>query len=870
MHRSKYTILQIADIIAAEKSLKHEDDGIRYLIYDTRKINFPEQSLFFALKSNRDGHEFIKQAHNLGVRNFVIEANRVSIEAFEDANFLIVPSPLDSLQALAQHHRQQFNIPVIAITGSNGKTVVKEWLNQLLSPDFNIVRSPKSYNSQLGVALSLWQINAEHDLAIIEAGISKVGEMDRLREMIQPTVGVLTNIGPAHSEGFLNLEEKVSEKLKLFKQVEKLIYSPRYIPKSQHIPDHPALFTWDDGRDAISTPTNSVIEDSIIALDAKDSNEPEGGSAHLKKTAGLEKLDVNERTNNEHIDLNIVKKEKKGGLLNISGICRGEEIVIEIPFNDEAYIENAIICWSVLLSMDYSQEVIQKRMKALLSVEMRLELKNGINNCSIIDDSYSCDIASLVIALNFLQQQNQHKKRVLILSDIPGAANEGEAIYQNVSSLLNRNSIDRFIGIGMDIGRHSNLFATGSLFFNSTNDFIRALPTIDFRDETILLKGARAFSFEKVSKHLTLKIHDTSLEINLNALEHNLNYYKSKLDKQTKLMVMVKAFSYGSGSFEIANLLQFNHVDYLTVAYPDEGITLRIGGINLPIMVMSPDITSFETLIDNQLEPEIFTIDNLNYLIELLKARNIKDYPIHIKVETGMHRLGFETNNFDELLQILSSSKEVKVISIFSHLAASGAPEHDDFTREQISKLQVFSTSLKEVLPYQFLTHISNTAAIERWPEARFDMVRLGIGLYGVGSANERSSLETVATLKTSISQIKEVSSQDTIGYNRKGNLKNGGTIATVKIGYADGYNRRLGNGNGKMLIHGRLVPTVGDICMDMCMVDVTGLPVKAGDEVIVFGSKPRLESLAEALDTIPYEIMTGISQRVKRIYFYE
>lgn len=799
--------------------LKNENDFISYLIYDSRKINNPTHSLFFALKGNKDGHDFIDQVYNLGVRNFVVEENHIKLEKYPEANFLLVKNTLDSLQMLARYHREQFHFPVIAITGSNGKTVVKEWLNQLLAPDFNIVRSPKSYNSQLGVAISLWQISEENNLAIIEAGISKAGEMGRLQEMIQPTIGVLTNIGPAHNEGFSGNEEKIVEKLKLFKNTEKLIYSPKYISNPKIVPSKPELFTWSNG---------------------------------------------------EGNDLVVTREEANGELLKIFAKYRGQEMAIEIPFSDGASIENTIICWSVLLVMNYSQDVIQKRIKALLSVEMRLQLKNGINNCSIIDDSYSCDVASLIIALSFLQQQNQHKKRVLILSDIPGITKNKEATYRTVSSLIKTNLIDRFIGIGKDISSFSSLFVAGSLFFDSTDAFIQALPTIDFYDETILLKGARVFSFEKISKLLTLKTHDTSLEINLKALEHNLNYYKGKLDKQTKLMVMVKAFSYGSGSFEIANLLQFNRVDYLAVAYPDEGITLRMSGIKLPIMVMSPDILSFEAMIDNHLEPEIFTINHLNYLIKLLEARGITDYPIHIKVETGMHRLGFDQDTFDELLQTLSTNNTVKVASVFSHLAASGIAKHDSFTLEQILKLKVFSTTLKEILPYSFLTHISNTAAIERWPEARFDMVRLGIGLYGVGSVHEGLSLETVATLKTRVSQVKQIVKGDTIGYNRKGVLQNGGKIATVKIGYADGYNRRLGNGIGKMLINGNLVSTVGDICMDMCMLDVTDLPVKAGDEVIVFGDLPTIESLSISIDTIPYEIMTGISQRVKRIYFYE
>jgi len=818
MDRLTYTILDIATIITEHKLLRNEHDDIRYLIYDSRKINDPKHSLFFALKGNKDGHSFVDVVYSLGVRNFVVADGYIPERDYVDANFLFVDDTLVALQTLAKHHREQFDYPVIAITGSNGKTVVKEWLNQLLAIDFNIVRSPKSYNSQIGVALSLWQLSANNDLAIIEAGISKVGEMDRLREMIQPTLGILTNIGPAHSDGFRSIEEKIVEKLKLFKRVDELIYSPKYISGPGLISGTPQLFTW--GFD----------------------------------------VDTN---------LKVLRKELNGLLLRLYAEYKEEEISIDIPFNDEASIENAIICWSVMLSMNYSQDIIQKRMKALLSVEMRLELKSGINNCSIIDDSYSCDIASLTIALNFLQQQNQHKKRTLILSDIPGVEKDKTSIYETVALLLKSNLIDRFIGIGKDISGFSDLFSNAS-FYNTTEAFIKGLPNMDFHDETILLKGARSFYFERISKLLTLKTHDTSLEINLNALEYNLNYYKRKLENQTKIMVMVKAFSYGSGSFEIANLLQFNRIDYLAVAYPDEGIALRVSGIKLPIMVMSPDLLSFDAIIDNYVEPEIFSLDLLRSLIVLLEDRGIKEYPIHIKVETGMHRLGFDTEDFNELIEIVSTNNSIKVASVFSHLAASGSPKHDVFTRGQIAKLKTFTTELRKILPYSFLVHISNTAAIERWPEARFDMVRLGIGLYGIGSVNEGSLLETVATLRTSISQIKQIKKGETIGYNRNGILKDGGTIATVKIGYADGYSRRFGNGVGKLHVQGELVPTVGDICMDMCMVDVTDLPVNVGDEVIVFGKRLGIETLAASIGTIPYEIITGISQRVKRIYFYE
>src|SRR5690606_18229199 len=561
MQRSSYTILDIAHIIASDKFINQDGSHIKHLVHDTRKINDPEHSLFFALKGNKDGHYFITQAYKAGIRNFVIEANRMDVGVLEDANFLIVEDTLKALQLLAKHHRQRFDIPVIAITGSNGKTIVKEWLNQLLNADFNIVRSPKSYNSQIGVALSLWQINAAHTLAIIEAGISKPDEMERLREMIQPTIGILTNIGPAHDEGFTSRAEKLDEKLKLFREVQTLIYSPQYVVEPPPVIERQKSFTW-------------------------------GGEGE--------------------VDLQLLESAMTGDLLRIRARHQDQVTEIEIPFSDEASIENALTCWSLLLKMGYTQDIIRRRMKTLQPVEMRLELKNGINNCSVIDDSYSCDISSLIIALNFLQQQNQHKKRVLILSDIPGPEKDNAFIYQTVSSLVKSNAINRFIGIGPTLKQYSGLFSNEGLFFDSTADFISALPNLDFQNETILLKGARVFGFEKISKLLTLKTHDTSLEINLKALEYNLRYYKSKLDSHTKLMVMVKAFSYGSGSFEIANLLQFNQVDYLTVAYPDEGITLRMSGIKLPIMVMNPGLASFDALIDNNLEPEIFTIDNLN------------------------------------------------------------------------------------------------------------------------------------------------------------------------------------------------------------------------------------------------------------------
>jgi alanine racemase len=540
-----------------------------------------------------------------------------------------------------------------------------------------------------------------------------------------------------------------------------------------------------------------------------------------------------------------------------------------IPFTDQASIENAIICWASLLAMGYEPEEADKRLEKLIPVGMRLELKNGINNCSVIDDSYSLDLSSLAIALDFLKQQNQHQRRTLILSDIPGI--NSEAVYEQVRHLLENKSVDRLIAVGEHIGKYLSNYPIETEYFSSTSDLLEQFNTLKFQNETILLKGARSFEFERISLLLTQKVHETVLEINLNALENNLNHYKLELGGGTKIMAMVKAFSYGSGSFEIANLLEFNKVDYLAVAYADEGVALRNAGCSLPIMVMSPDAMSFETIIQHKLEPEIFSVRVLNQLMEVLDRKNLENYPIHLKLDTGMHRLGFMEDELDELLEILIDRKAVRVQSVFSHLVASEDPLHDEFTRYQIDLFVNLADKISHNLKYPFLRHIANTSGISRWPDSRFDMVRLGIGLYGIDSAYDtKSLLQTVTSLKTSISQIKSIPAGDTIGYGREGKMPQGGKIATVKIGYADGYCRGLGNGKGKMMVRGKVVPTIGKICMDMCMLDISGIEAAEGDEVIVFNDQIRVEDIARDLNTIPYEILTGISQRVKRIYYYE
>lgn len=819
MSQAPYSIEHIAEVLKAKAILPAPNAIIRKLLTDSRTVIDPEGSLFFAVQAQRNGHGFIKDAYQQGVRNFVI-AEAAYAASYPEANFILVADVLQALQALVVEHRQAHTPKVIGITGSNGKTIVKEWLYQLLAADFNIIRSPKSFNSQIGVPLSVWQLNTEHDLGIFEAGISTKGEMEALAEIISPTIGILTNIGEAHAEGFENKQEKLQEKLKLFSGVELFIYSPAYVA-GMAISELPGKerFSW-------STTGPADLQVSFI--------EPIEGKNYVR------------------------------------GIYQGKEIECLIPFSDKASVENGIICWATLLAIGYTPEEADQRLEKLTQVSMRLQLINGIENCSIIDDSYSADISSLAIALDFLNQQNQHPKKTLILSDIYETGKTNELLYTEIAALLAQKHIHRLIGIGPHISAFAPLFELESSFYESTQAFIAQLPAIHFANETILVKGARRFEFGRISKLLTQKIHDTVLEINLNALAANLQFYRSKLKPGVKSMAMVKAFSYGSGSFEIANLLQYHKVDYLAVAYADEGIALRKAGISLPIMVMSPEPSAFEAMVKHQLEPEIYNGSVLKSFLNFLSEHET-DYPIHLKMDTGMHRLGFEADDLPELLEVLKTTTKLKVVSIFTHLVASDNPEHDEFTQTQLDAFTALYHTVVAQLGYQPLKHALNTSGITRWANAQMDMVRIGIGLYGFDSAlPNNQGLETVAVLKTTVTQVKNLKAGETVGYSRKGILTDGGQIATVKIGYADGYNRKFGNGVGHMLVNGKLVPTVGSICMDMCMLNVTGLNVKTGDEVIVFNGQHSIVELAAQIDTIPYEILTNVSQRVKRIYFYE
>jgi alanine racemase len=821
MHSNQYTITEVKQIISAGGHIVKECT-ISALFTDSRRINNAAEGLFFALSGRRNGHEFVAEAYVAGVRNFVVE--RGPEFNLPEANFLIVADPLQALQALTAYHRSRFNLQVIGITGSNGKTIVKEWLYQLLVADKNIVRNPKSYNSQIGVPLSVWQINGRNDLGIFEAGISTIDEMDKLEAIIRPQIGILTHIGTAHDEGFADQRQKISEKLRLFKNSQELIYNYDQLVDFQADIAGKKTFTWSR---KFKQADLYVFSEAMIARNYYL-------RAHYKNT----------------------------------------EIECLIPFTDEASVENAIVCWATMLALGYTAAEADKRIERLAPVSMRLELKNGINNCSVIDDSYNSDLQSLEIALNFLSQQNQHQKKTLILSDIYQSGLQLEVLYGQVADLIGSKKVDKFIGVGEALSVHQCLFnITDQHFFKDTGAMLQHIKQLDFKDETILIKGSRSFEFERISRALAQKAHETVLEINLNTLLGNLNFYKSKINKGVKVMAMVKAFSYGSGTYEVANMLQYNKVDYLAVAYIDEGVALRQAGINLPVMVLNPEASAFDKLTEYKLEPVIYSFGLLDDFVSYALECNMLNYPVHIKVDTGMHRLGFENHEIEALCDMLEQNRYVRVQSVFSHLVASEATQHDEFTKTQIKRFEKAFKEIEKTLGYKVIKHLCNTAGIIRWPSAQYDMVRLGIGLYGVDSAvpASESGLQPIATLKTSIAQVKKIPAADTISYGRSGKLAKDGKIATVRIGYADGYLRAFGNGIGKMLVKGTLVPTVGNITMDMCMLDVSGLDVREGDEVIIFDEQhQRIEELAKQIGTIPYEILTNVSQRVKRVYFYE
>lgn len=831
-----YFLKDIATALQATLVQGHGDASIDTLLYDSRRIYNPATSLFFALKGlRRNGHQFIEELYEKGIRNFVI-SDRIILKNFPEADFLLVSDTLEALQHLATWHRNKFKLPVIGITGSNGKTIVKEWLYQLLQEDQIIIRSPKSFNSQIGVPLSVWSISQEHQLGIFEAGISRPGEMNNLAKIIQPTIGILTNIGEAHSEGFTSLTEKAIEKMKLFSRCNILVFcrdnTGQFNPELSHFVsyqrDHVSFYHW---------------------------------------------------SRNQSAWMNIRKVEKlHTGNTFVQGMNEGRPLQIEIPFSDDASIENAITCWCTMLALGYSNDVIAERMKQLTAVNMRLELKKGINGCTIINDSYSADVSSLEIALNFLAQNKTSEKKTAILSDFLQTSSPDKQLYSHILNSLQDHNVSRLIGIGERISNELAKYVPSSglgieiELYQDTNEFIRQFLSSHYNNETILIKGARVFEFEKIVQLLEQKAHQTVLEINLNAIVHNLKQYQQVLKQSTRVMAMVKAFAYGSGGAEIAGILQFHKVDYLGVAYADEGVELRKSGITLPIMVMNAERSGFELLVTQYLEPVVYSFDLLHELDRHLKQEGVQNYPVHIELETGMNRLGFAAADMDALIGFLNTTTSFRIQSIFTHLAASEDEKQDAFTEDQFLLFKKLTAELENGLGYPVLKHISNTAAIVRKPEMQLDMVRIGIGLYGVDPGRTGSvSLIPAATLKSTIAQIRRLKKGDTVSYNRRGQIKKDSIIATVRIGYADGFSRKLSNGAGKIWVRGKLAPVVGVVCMDMTMIDITDIPgVVEGDDVIIFGKELPIEDLASQAGTIPYEIMTSVSQRVKRVYFQE
>jgi alanine racemase len=811
------TIRNIVPIIKANWIGQNDVAIIDYISIDSRSLQNDENTLFFALSGpNHDGHQYIEELINKGTQYFVV--TRIPEDVKEKGNFLVVENTLEALQKFAAYYRSLFDFPIIGITGSNGKTIIKEWLNFLLSPDYNIIRSPKSYNSQVGVPLSILGIKEKHNLGIFEAGISTTNEMEKLQKIIQPTIGILSNIGSAHDEGFQSAAEKIKEKLKLFTSVKVLILNK---------------------NKSISAFVNPKIKTFSWCSDDKSAD-----------------VFITKKNSGELTELHITYKE--------------DTFPVIIPFQDQASVENAIHCMMVMLYFGYNQKVIQTRMAQLYPVEMRLKVKNGINNTTIIDDSYSSDFQSLKIALDFLENQKQHKKKSIILSDIFQSGLNNEELYSQVSQLIISNKINRVIGIGETISQYKNKFIN-CIAFKNIDDFITSFENLNFENETILIKGARDFHFEEIVSMLEEKTHETVLEINLNAISHNLNFYKSKLAPKTKMMVMVKAFGYGNGGFEIAKLLEHHKVDYLGVAFADEGISLKSAGITVPIMVLNPESTSFSALIQHQLEPEIYSIKGLKAFLKIAEQKKLKYFPIHIKLDTGMHRLGFEEENLTELIQTLKGNETVQIKSILSHMATSDDLKHDAFSKSQIALFEKLSSQLQTSLNIKPIRHILNTSGITNYPEAQYDMVRLGIGLYGISNDyEEQKELENVGTLKSIISQIRTIEKGESVGYGRRFIAEKETIIATIPIGYADGIRRAWGNGVGYVLINNKQAKIIGSVCMDMLMVDVTNIDCKEGQTVIVFGENPTVNFMTKQLNTIPYEILTSISQRVKRVFFRE
>ena len=849
-----YSIVKIATLIGARR-YGSTDATIGWLLTDSRSLCFPEQTLFFALRTKRnDGHKYIDDLYRRGVRNFVVE--QLPEGSYDGANFLKVPSPLAALQRLAERHRDEFDIPIVGITGSNGKTWVKEWLYQLLRTDRTVTRSPRSYNSQIGVPLSVWLLNENSRIGLFEAGISQPGEMLALRDIIQPTIGVFTSLGMAHQENFRSLDEKCMEKLQLFHDAKVIVYPS------------------DD----------DTVSRCVRRSDFK--------GERIGWSRFSEKAPMFVRTEGRHI----------------SYIYKDVEGSYEIPFIDEASIENSITCAAVALYLGLTPEQIAEHMASLEPIAMRLEVKEGQRGLTLINDSYNSDVNSLDIALDFMNRrpEQEGKCKTLILSDIYQSGESPQELYAEVSELMQKRGIDRFIGIGPEITAQAAKITVGhKWFFDDVEQFLQSSLLRSMHNEIVLLKGARAFGFERITEQLEQKVHETILEVDLNAVVNNLNHFRSLLRPETKMVCMIKADAYGAGAIEVAKTLQEHRVDYLAVATADEGAELRRAGITQNIIVMNPEMSSFKTLFDNDLEPEVYSFRIMDALIHAARAQGITGWPVHIKLDTGMHRLGFDagsaetTEEITKLIDCLKAQQAIIPRSVFSHFVGSDSDDFDKFSALQFERFDKASQQLQAAFSHKILRHIDNSAGIEHFPERQLDMVRLGIGLYGVEPLSEKlrvkskefataipspdgtaaanssvfthhSSLQPVSTLKTTILQIRNVAKDETVGYSRKGVLTRDSRIAAIPIGYADGLDRHLGNRHGYCIVNGQKAEYVGNICMDVALIDVTDIPCYEGDQVEIYGRQLPVSVLSDILGTIPYEVLTSVSNRVKRVYYQD
>ncbi len=821
------SIEKVAELIGAHRHGTRKAD-IGFLLTDSRSLCFPEETLFFALKTERkDGHNYIPELYGRGVRNFVVSAMPEEADGkYADANFLEVGNTLAALQRLAALHRDCFNIPVVGITGSNGKTVVKEWLTQLLSPQMAVTRSPRSYNSQIGVPLSVWLLDQQSQVGLFEAGISRPGEMRSLANIIRPTIGVLTCMGPAHQENFSSMEEKCREKMELFRGAASVVCCA------------------DDALVA-DCMRQSGFSGELLAWSMHDRSVPFFVSSVVKGSAST----------------------------HIIYIYKGVESDYEIPFIDDASIMNSVTCAVVARRLGVTADNLAARMAALEPVAMRLEVKEGQHGCTLINDSYNSDINSLDIALDFMSRRpdHQNRRRTLILSDILQSGMSPEELYSEVSRLAVERGVEKLIGIGPDMAGNASCMHVGEqYFFPSVEAFVASGVFRALRDEVILIKGARKFGFDRLTELLVRKVHETTLEVNLSAVVDNFNYYRSLMKPETKLVCMIKADGYGAGAVEIAKTLQDHRVDYLAVAVADEGVTLRKNGITSNIMIMNPEMTAFKTMFDYDLEPEVYSFRLLDALVKAAEREGVSGFPVHIKLDTGMHRLGFDPeHDMERLIDRLKHQDAVIPRSVFSHFVGSDADCFDDFSAHQFELFDKGSRQLQAAFPHHIIRHIDNSAGIEHFPERQLDMCRLGLGLYGIDS-RDNHIINNVSTLKTTILQIHRVPAGDTVGYSRKGTIDHDSMIAAIPIGYADGLNRRLGNRHCYCLVNGQKAPYVGNICMDVAMIDVTGIDCREGDQVEIFGDHLPVTVLSDVLETIPYEVLTGISNRVKRVYFQD